>query len=232
MNCRTVQISLSAYLDGALSQFETRGLVAHLEACRDCEARRAQMARVQNALRKLPRTAPPERLSTALRVMASKERARVIAKRRGVWMLPDRVRLWPDNLMRPLALPFAGGLISAMLLFGMLIPTFALRRGGGSDIPVALFTEPYVKAQAPFASFDNNAIDFDIDVEVTVDSQGRMVDYSLPKGSKIENYPELRRALENKLLLFTEFAPATMFGQTTYGKVYVSFQRRSIEIKS
>ncbi|MGE5646774.1 MAG: anti-sigma factor family protein [Acidobacteriota bacterium] len=232
MNCRTVENSLSAHLDGALSQPEARGLMAHIDVCPDCESRLAQLARVQAALRKLPKSAPPERLTTALRVMASKERARVIARRRGAGILPDRIRLWADDLMRPLALPFAGGLISAMLLFGMLIPTFTMHRVSGTDIPVALFTEPYVKAQAPFASFDNNDIDFDIDVEVTVDSTGRMVDYSLPKGSKIENYPGLRRALENKLLLFTEFAPATMFGQTTYGKVYVSFQRRSIDIKS
>jgi hypothetical protein len=232
MNCRTVQISLSAHFDGALSEGERRGLVAHLDACRDCELRLARMVQVRTALRRLPENAPPERLSTTLRVMASKERARVVASQRRRGLFSDRVRLWAEDLMRPLALPFAGGLVSALLLFGMLVPTFAMHRGSGSDIPVALFTEPYVKAQVPFASFDNNDFDSDIDVEVTVDSQGRMVDYSLPKGSKIQNNPELRRALENKLLLFTEFAPATMFGQTTYGKVYVSFQRRSIEIKS
>ncbi len=232
MNCRTVQISLSAHLDGVLSEDDSRRLVSHLDGCRDCESRLAQMARVQMALRRLPPNAPPERLSTALRVIASKERARVLARQRRVAPASDRLRLWIENLMRPMALPFAGGLVSALLLFGMLVPTFALHRGSGTDIPVALFTEPYVKAQVPFPSFDNNDIDYDIDVEVILDSQGRMVDYNLPKGSKIENNPELRRALENKLLLFTEFTPATMFGQPTYGKVYVSFQRRSIEIKS
>jgi hypothetical protein len=188
------------------------------------------MVRVRAALRRLPANVPPAQLSTSLHVMASKDRAR----RQSVGLsASDRFRLWVDNLMRPVALPFAGGVLSAVLLFGLLLPTFTLRRGGGgSDIPVGLFTDPVVKGQVQYPVFDDNGMNADIDVDVTVDDQGRMVDYSLPKGSTIENNPALRRALENKLLLFTEFAPATNFGTPTYGKVRVSFRRQSIEIKS
>lgn len=230
MNCRTVQVSFSAHLDGLLSEEERHGLISHLDRCHACESQFAQMVRVRAALRRLPANVPPAQLSTSLQVMASKERVR--RQYAGV-SASDRFRLWVDNLMRPVALPFAGGFLSAVLLFGMLLPTFTLRRGGGgTDIPVALFTDPVVKGQVQFPVFDDNGMSSDIDVDVTVDDQGRMVDYSLPKGSMIENNPALRRALENKLLLFTEFAPATSFGTPTYGKVRVSFRRQSIEIKS
>jgi hypothetical protein len=53
--------------------------------------------------------------------MASRERRRA-AERRSVsafcraWL--DRTRLMAHNLMQPLALPFAGGVFSALVLFG------------------------------------------------------------------------------------------------------------------
>jgi hypothetical protein len=228
MNCRNVQSSLSAHLDGFLSGERRRGILSHLDGCRGCRSQLAQMARVRAALRGLPVNAPPENLGIALHVLASKERARVLARQRRLERVAERMRLWADNLMRPLALPFAGGLVSAILLFSMLLPTFALHRVTGGDIPVALFTEPSIKAQMEVGGFDNGP---DFVVEVIVDNQGWMVDYNLPKGSKVADNPELRRALENKLL-FTQFRPATMFGQPTYGKVYVSFQCQSIDVKS
>jgi hypothetical protein len=179
-------------------------------------------------LRSLPENKAPEGLSTALRVVASREHQRVVSRQQWLETATARFQLWAENLMRPLALPFAGGLASAMVLFGMLLPTFTLHRAVGSDIPVALFTEPSIKAQM---AFEDAEYDVDCVLEVLVDDQGRMVDYSVAKGSSIPNNPDLRRAIEKKLL-FTEFRPATMFGQPTYGKMLVSFQRRSIEIKS
>jgi hypothetical protein len=223
MSCHSVINSLSAHLDGFLSGEERRELLDHLNRCPRCEARLGQLARVRNAVRKLPANAPPEQLTAMLRVMASKERQRVIARQRHSGILQERFLLWVENLMRPIALPFAGGLISALLLFGMLIPTFAFRPvAPGNDVPVALITEPTIKFSMPFG------IEGDVDVAVLVDDQGRMVDYSITSGP---NTPELRRAIENNLL-FTEFTPATMFGSPTWGRIHISFQRRTIDIKS
>lgn len=226
MNCHSVQNSFSAHLDGCLPEEARRSLVSHLDSCAPCQTKLGQMIRLRSELRRLPVNQPPDHLRTKLRVIASKERQRVLARQSRLEKVAERLRLWVDNLMRPLALPFAGGLVSAMLLFAMLIPTFAFRRGVvGNDVPVALFTEPSIKAQMAFDGFD-----FDVDcVEVTVNEQGRMVDYNVVNSATVT--PELRRALENQLL-FTEFTPATMFGQPTYGRVYLSFHRASIEIKS
>lgn len=126
--------------------------------------------------------------------------------------------------MRPLAIPLAGGLASAVFLFGMVVPNVATYQSfTGNDVPTALYTEATVKSTGPFTFGDD-----DIIVELTVDEQGRMVDYSFP--SKVSEDPELLRIIENNLL-FTTFTPATTFGQPTAGKVRVSFSKSHIEVK-
>jgi anti-sigma factor RsiW len=226
MNCNTVQNSLSDHLDGCLSDEERQDVVMHLNRCEKCGSRLREMERVQLALRTLPKKTVPESVAVALRVTASRERARVLARRTFEPLL-WRARLWIDNLMRPLALPFAGGLASAVVLFWALLPTFAFRPIiSGNDPPVRLFTEPAIKAQMPF-SFDDD----DVVVKVIVDGQGRMADYAVVEGPSLANNPVLRRLIERKLL-FTDFTPATSFGSPTVGTLYISFQREHIDIKS
>jgi anti-sigma factor RsiW len=226
MNCNTVQDSLSDHLDGCLSDQKRQDVVMHLNRCEQCGSRLREMERVRLALRTLPKKTVPESVAVALRVTASRERARALA-RRTFEPLFWRARLWVDNLMRPLALPFAGGLVSAVVLFAVLLPTFAFRPIiSGNDPPVRLFTEPAIKAQMPF-SFDDD----DVVVKVIVDGQGRMADYAIVEGPSLVNNPVLRRLIERKLL-FTDFTPATSFGSPTVGTLYISFQREHIDIKS
>jgi hypothetical protein len=223
MSCRSVINSLSAHLDGVLSAEERRAVLIHLSQCRDCETRLEQLARVRGDLRALPPKTAPVKLVTMLRVAASRERERVLARQRAFERLMAGLRLRMDNLMRPMALPVAGGLISAVLLFSILIPSFAFQPiSAANDVPVALITEPTIKASMPFG-FDSDA-----EVEAIIDDQGRMVDYTITRGPAT---PELRRAIENNLL-FTEFTPATMFGTPTFGKINILFQRRTIDIRS
>ncbi|MGA2434265.1 MAG: hypothetical protein ABSG25_03175 [Bryobacteraceae bacterium] len=175
----------------------------------------------------LPAAAPPPELTVRLRVIASRERARTLARRHPAGFVAARIHLWIENMMRPLALPFAGGLVAAMLLFAMLVPTFTLHsRPGRADVPIGLFTEPSVKLQTPFGFGDA-----DIGVEVSVDGQGRMIDYTITEGEGIAKDPELRRRIENNLL-FTTFTPATAFGQPTPGKIYLYFRRSEIDVTS
>lgn len=223
MNCYSVINSLSAHLDGLLEPEERRKLLTHVSGCRACAARLEELSRVRAALRNLSVAAPPARVTTLLRILASKERERVLARRSG-FALAEHFRLWAENLMRPLALPFAGGLISAVLLFSMLVPTFSFRPiSAAGDIPVGIMTEPTVKASMPFR------FDSDVLVEALIDGQGRMVDYTITRGPA--NDPDLRRSIEN-YLVFTEFTPATMLGSPTFGRICISFQRTTIDIKS
>jgi hypothetical protein len=231
MTCQTVQLSLSAHLDGDLPEEESRRVMLHLARCRGCSLASEQHVQVRRALRNLPVLAPPEDLSARLYVMASRERARRLSKSSpaAAWRhYGDRIWLCMDNLMRPLALPFAGGLVSALLLFCMLVPNILMHRYPSThDVPTGLYTEAAVKSISPFGFNDDDFV-----VEVIVDGQGRMVDYSIAAhGQHLTNDLELRRSIENNLL-FTEFTPATAFGQPTFSRIFLSFYRSHINVKS
>ncbi|HTS76216.1 MAG TPA: hypothetical protein VMG40_08435 [Bryobacteraceae bacterium] len=177
---------------------------------------------MSRALQKLRRRAPPADLSSALRVLASRERQRLV---RGAGIaFADRVRLFADNLMRPLALPFAGGLFSAVVLFSMwVIPTYPLRGSSTTDVPLMWTTQAAVKQLGPVASTGN------VIVDVTVDDTGRMVDYRIVCGN-VANNEALRRSIEG-FLIFTVFQPATALGQPVEGKIRLSLQSSQIDVK-
>lgn len=230
MNCHRVRRGLSEHLDGRLSSAERELLVSHLNQCRDCALIFQQMLRVRKAMKALPVWRPPAQLTSVLRVVASRERVRrVVRSSPAAWAayLGGRMRLWVDNLMRPVALPFAGGLISAIILFSMLVPSILFHRAVANDVPLyGLYREATVASPAPFGFGEDNFI-----LEVTVDRNGRMVDYSIADGEELIRNPRLRRAIEN-YVLFTGFSPARTFGQPTFGKVTVSFSRYQFNVGS
>ena len=81
---------------------------------------------LRGSLKDLPPAPVPEPLRTQLQVLASRERARWNANKTVSLALHNwavNIKLAIDNLMRPLALPLAGGLASALLLFGVVVPT-------------------------------------------------------------------------------------------------------------
>ena len=184
---------------------------------------------VNTALRRLTRRTPPASLSASLRVMASRERDRRVNRRSSsatfsAWC--DRTRLFAHNLMRPLALPAAGGLLSAVTLFGLwLVPTYPLRGNQAFDVPTGLSTDPVLKGTTALGSAGEEVV-----VDVTVDGQGRMIDYVVVTGARTLKNDALRRSLETTLL-FTEFDPATNFGRPMNGKVRLVLRSSSVDVK-
>jgi hypothetical protein len=176
-------------------------------------------------LRRLPPPVSPKGLTTSLQVIASRARGRAVLSRRqriGQWFA--QIQLQFDNLMRPLALPAAGGFFSALALFGtLLVPTYPLRAAGSSDVPTMLTTEAAIRGTVPVGlGSSGEAV-----VDVMIDEQGRMVDYKVVTGSAVLANRTLRRRLENTLL-FTEFIPATSFGMP----VPISVVRVSVGLDS
>ncbi|MBM3727252.1 MAG: DUF2309 domain-containing protein [Acidobacteria bacterium] len=187
-----------------------------------------QTRRVCESLRTLPVPEMPPLLSTRLRVVASRERARRL--RRATWgqrlrSAGSALMLSFNNLMRPFAIPAAGGLASAMFLFLTLVPeAYPLRaRAGRPDVPTPLSTEASFKMMGPIDITEEELV-----LDLTIDEQGRVLDYSLPGGQRPGK--ALRRSIENTVL-FTEFIPATAFGQPVSGKLRISFHRRQINVK-
>ena len=241
MSCENVQDLISPMLDRELEAGKREQLMAHIQSCRKCGAYFESMESVRTALRGVEQAAVPAELSAKLRVSASHARARQLARAtfgKRLQSAYDRAQLVFDNLMRPVALPFAGGLSSAVILFGLLVPTLSFPHNFADR---ALFTSPdgEVAIEAPGGIYMpeglagiprivpvNAAVPDDANVvELTVDESGRVIDFSVSHGS-------LTQDLQN-IIMFSKFTPATFLGQPTSGKVKaVQFARALRTIRS
>jgi hypothetical protein len=229
MDCLQVQWMLSAFLDGRIVESEKRLLEEHLESCVECDARYTNMVAVQAALRAVPVRKVNRQLALSLRSMASREaarRRRRVDFRARVHDLAERVTFWASGLMKPLALPAAGGLATAVLLFMAVMTNFQgiISVPQPGDVPTILATEAQLKSTLLDTAPE------EINVDVLVDEQGRVIDYSLPKGLDLAARQELKRVIGNSLL-FTQFLPKTTFGQPTSGWVPVTFRRTQLEVR-
>jgi len=229
MDCLQVQWMLSAFLDGRIVESERRLLEEHLESCAECEARHADLVAVRTALQVAPVQKVNRQLALSLRSLASREAAR---RRRRVDFhaqvhdLTERLTFWASGLMKPLALPAAGGIATAVLLFmaGMTNFQGIISAPQPGDVPTILATEAQLKSTLLDTAPE------EINVDVLVDEQGRVIDYSLPKSLDLVARQELKRVIGNSLL-FTQFHPATTFGQPTSGWVRVTFRRTQLEVR-
>jgi len=215
---------LSAFLDSNLAPERFDIVTQHLARCRDCSSYAKELGDLHSELRSLPAVAPPALLGTELQVLASRERIRQLSRGTYTALYHFRMaemRLFFDNLMRPFAIPFAGGLASAVFLFTMLMPTLQFPHLTLNDVPSGLFTQSVatVDTLPPFGFSENNVV-----VQVMLDQQGNVVDYDLPNNVS----SRLRNDIAN-MILFTKFEPATAFGVPIAAKVVVSFRR--IDVK-
>ena len=169
----------------------------------------------------------PADLPAKLRVMASHERARQLSRaslssRWEAWTAS--VQLWFDNLMRPVALPFAGGFLSAVVLFSLLVPTLSFSHhffdhafftypdgevvalgATGSYAPPVYGNPPWIVRTDVATPADANV------VWLTIDENGKVSDYSVERGHLT---PELQ-----SIIMFSQFTPATVLGLPTSSKV-------------
>jgi len=219
MSCQTVRNSVLEFLDQRGAGEERTRVARHLAECRECAAYFEELSQLRQGLKSLPVIPVPRRLRTQLQIVASRERARWNATK----TLPLALRTWTanlrlavDNLMRPLALPFAGGLTSALLLFGVLLPTLGFRPVVSNDVPISFYTAATLVEASPVSVGNNEAI-----VALYVDAKGQATDYSVQEG-KVS--PELQADL-SQMMFFSRFTPATWFGRPTNGKVLVWFRR-------
>lgn len=228
MECVHVQNVVSVLLDGAEPQEERKRLAQHATQCVNCARALNDQRRVRVAMLHMRREQPSEHLQTTLRVLASRERQRRVARlnlsnQLAEWR--EHARLTLKNLMQPFALPIAGGLASALLLFAILLPDFPMVATPIiDDVPTVLFTEPSVK-DAVVVTLASEVV-----VDLTVDEAGRMVDYSIVSGAPLLRDEAVRRRFESALI-FTQFTPATAFGQPTSGKIRVSFRNSTIDVR-
>ena len=227
MTCDRVRKTVSMVPGVVLGSASISG---HLAQCRECADYARDMSMLRTDLRSLPKRTPPPRLITQLQVLASREHLRRVS--RGT--LRGLVRFWIadlrlvfDNLMRPFALPFAGGLLSALFLFTMLAPGLPTPQHTRNDV---LLSGIFGQSQATLDAFPPFPLPEDdyVVVAVTLDRDGTVtgLDYStIPNNIS----SKLRNDIAN-MILFARFQPATEFGMPIAGKVLVSFRRDKINV--
>ena len=221
MQCSDARSLFSLYLDGQLSGSQMQRLAAHMQTCTECRSEYSSLVHSQAQLTSLgPKPAPPD-LALRLRLAISHQRSLTLKRRmQGIW-----TRL--ENQLNSLMLPATGGLVTAMVLFGLLIGIFGMpgRLAASEQVPTLLYVPPRLAA-TPFADeFEPVHNEGAVVVEAYIDENGRVADYRILSGQPNEN---LRRELDRQLI-FTLFQPAISFGKPAAGKVVLSFA--SVNVK-
>jgi hypothetical protein len=221
MSCENFAERLSSYLDGILDAREQAEVLGHLKTCYTCHARWKSMGDMRARLRRLERPRIPMPLAVQLRVLASHEHAR----RRARASFAARLRYWEgavrlnfENLMRPMALPVAGGVLSALLLFSALLPRLVFRHQLSDDQPLSLvdphgYLVNWVGDVARLEPVDAALSSDENVLELTIDDKGKVRDYTVRQGKLT---PEMLTIIQ-----FSNLTPAMFFGRPTWGKVLV-----------
>ena len=244
MSCQSVEDRLSEFLDRLLADEERENVAAHLASCRACSARLQSFETLRATMRRMDNPPLSATLVTKLRVLASHERQRQLSRvSLSAWLryCRGRVSLQFDNLMRPMALPFAGGLLSALLLFGMLVPSLSFRHSITDDLQLTTSSQPqgWLVGSLPadgaptwiqhvwteespepqLQSADATEAGDDTVLELIIDDTGRVAGYSVSRGQVT---PEMY-----SIIMYSRVTPATLNGRNTWGKMLVRFPSHS-----
>ena len=142
-------------------------------------------------------------------------------------------RLAFDNLMRPLAVPVTGGVLSAFVMFSLLVPRLSFPHNHGYEPPLAVaasdvqWGDPDGEIVGTTARLEpGSAVIYGNEVSLTllIDERGHVRDYYLSGG-------ELTDEMKS-LILLSQFTPATVSGQPTWGLKQVVFSSRGHRLRS
>ncbi len=222
MNCGEAKKLFSPYLDGRVSGREMHGLTGHMRGCSSCAREYAALQRTQQLLAGLGSKKAPADLALKLRVAISREAA---LQRRSRF---EGVLVRLENALNAVMVPATAGLVSAVLIFGLLLGFFALPtqlQASSADVPLMFYTGPQLE-QSVFGTSLGSFGGESVVIEAYVDANGRVQDYrvlSEPEGAK-DVLPELKN-----LLIFTTFRPALSMGVPTPGRAVISFSKISVK---
>jgi len=235
MSCEYVQERISPLLDAKLSSGEREHVLAHMETCSQCVTRLESTRNMRGKLLNLPQPRVPAKLAAQLSVMASHESKRQ-ASRKSVSSLISHwvtsARLAFDNLMRPFAVPFTGGVASAFVMFSLLVPSLSFPHTTTNDPPLESLVSPtpfgdpdgeIVGITGTHAVLENaNAVIYGNEVCLTllIDEYGRVQDYYLSGGKLTEEM--------KSIILISRFTPAMVNGQPTWGLKQVVFTHQRL----
>jgi hypothetical protein len=222
MNCGEAKKLFSPYLDGQVSGREMRALSGHMEDCSRCAREYAAVRRTQLLLANLGSKKAPADLALKLRVAISREAAQ---KRHSRF---EGVLVRMENALNAFMVPATAGLVSAVLIFGLLLGFIALPgqlQASSGDVPLMLYTAPQLE-QSVFGTSLGSIGDDSVLIEAYVDANGRIQDYRIL--SQSEDAQAMLPQVKN-LLIFTTFRPALSMGRPTAGRAVISFSKISVK---
>ncbi len=211
-SCREIVAQFSDYLDGVCGPEVGRAVRSHLVACPRCSADYAQWQRVQEELRSLPRAQVPSDVALRLRVRVSQ------ARHRPLW---ERWALWWDNAVRPLLVPSVAGVVTAVIFVGLVLCQGIPPVSHQPDVPLELVTPARVWQLAPVEFNTGNQ---PLVVVTYVNANGYATGYKILSGQRS---PQLMNQLD-RLVYFSLFRPARVFGEPTKGEVILSFRQITV----
>ena len=186
--------------------------------------------RLLESLDALPGFAVPDELAQRLKVVASREcvrRRRHVSLESFLAYLRSEAWLMMNNLIRPFAVPVAGGLASALVMLSMFVHAYEIPRTPSVDVPTGLSTEASLLWSIPIAM---TAYPGDMVIDVDVDEQGKISGYSIPGVQAWAHDKQTVRRVEH-FLVVTQFTPATFFGRPASGKARITLRRSDVDVR-
>jgi anti-sigma factor RsiW len=126
LSCKSVRSTLWDYMAGELEEVDRLMVARHLSECGECQLHRSEVRSLRTGLKSLPEKSLSPLLRTRLSVIASRERSRQALCRdltARLTELRSRAKLIFDNMLRPIAVPAAGGMLASFLCFGVIVDT-------------------------------------------------------------------------------------------------------------
>jgi len=132
-------------------------------------------------------------------------------------------RLWVrlENALQPLLLPASGGVLVAIICFGLIMGSQVAPETTYGDVPLQISTPPRVRELAPITF---NTGDQGVVLLTRLDAAGRVLGYEVLSG---QQSPELIRSLD-RVIYFSLFDPATTFGKPTHGQLVLNLLRITV----
>ncbi|MFZ3218266.1 MAG: zf-HC2 domain-containing protein [Candidatus Acidiferrales bacterium] len=225
MNCLQAERHLAGYLDGAISPRYHAQVREHLAACQDCNAQLERFRRLAVCLASVAPAAPPPDLAVRIRVRAAQSGAPWSDLRR-LW---SRTAVSFENILKPLAVPATGGILTALFAFVFLVQNIlvGVPMTGivPNDLPLNLVQPARLESLAPFPvpgviGSSPQSESGELLLEATLNAAGEVVSYKILSGP---NDPAVQRQLD-QVMLFSRFSPQLSFGRPQAGgRVLVSF---------
>jgi hypothetical protein len=211
-SCVEIRNHFSDYLDNLCTLEARKSIRYHLSFCDVCQDQLEQWNSVREELRALPHRQVPAELALRLRVeMSQRLNGKPLAD---LW-----VRV--ENVLKPLLLPATGGVLTAVICFCLIMGSQVVPVSSGPDVMVQVLTPARVQELAPmdFVTGDNGLV-----LVTQINAEGHVKGYRVLSG---EGSPELMHQLD-RMIYFSIFQPATMFGKPTDGEVVLSLRRITI----